>query len=218
MSKGAMTLAEGSQHKDYKTDATLILNGVDARGYILRTAYDPLSVWKSKYSKGTSPFYPRLKTSVREAALIDNEIWVFGIDATRSKDIIDAVTIATIFYKVPANYFLGNIYIKNLNAEGERGMDLKLLVDINRKLYEQTVVAIREACVHFGMRESVNVHVYSSNINHKIPKDVLHGALKSGGANNVQTDDRELNYKSGGNDHVLRARVDTNMHVARLDF
>jgi hypothetical protein len=191
---------------------------VDARGYILRTTYDTLSVWKSKYSKGISPFYPRLKTSVREAALIDDEIWVFGIDARRSKDIVDAVTIATTFCKVPAKYFLSSIYIKNLNAEGEQGMDLKLLVDINRKLYEQTVIAIREVCVHFGVRESVNVHVYSSNINHKIPKDVMHAALKSGGASDVNTDDRNLNYKSGSNDNKLRARVDTNMHVARLDF
>lgn len=218
MSNGAMTLAEGSQQKDYKTDATLILNGIDARGYILRTAYDPLPVWKTKYAKGVSPFYPRLKTSVKEAALIDDEIWVFGIDGNRSKDIIDAVTIATAYYKVPAKYFLTSIYIKNLNAENERGIDLKLLIRMNKELYEKTVVAIKEACAHFGVRESVNIHVYSANINYKIPKDDLHQALKSGGASTVETDSRELIYRSGSNDNQLRGRIDTNMHVARLDF
>jgi hypothetical protein len=218
MTNGAMTLAEGSQHKDYKTDATLILNGTDARGHILRTAYDPLPVWKTKYAKGISPFYPRVKTTVREAALIDDEIWVFGIDGRRSQDIVDAVTIATSYYKVPAKYFLSSIYIKNLNVENEHSVDLQLRVQLNKELYEKTVIAIREACTHFGIRTSVNIHVYSSNINYKIPKDALHEALRSGGASHVETDSRELNYRSGSNDNKLRARVDTNMHVAKLDF
>lgn len=218
MPNGAMTLAEGSQQKDYKTDATLILNGIDARGYILRTAYDPLPVWKAKYAKGASPFYPRLKTGIREAALIDEEIWVFGIDGTRSKDIIDAVIIASAYYKVTARYFLNSIYIKNLNAENERGMDLKLLVRKNKALYEETVAAIKEACAHFGIKDSVSIHVYSSSINYKIPKDDLHQALKSGGASSVETDPRKFNFRSASNDNKLRARVDTNMHVARLDF
>lgn len=218
MATGAMTLAEGSQHKDYKTDATLILNGFDARGYILRTAYDPLSVWKAKYAKNVAPFYPRLKTGVKEAALIDDDIWVFGIDGNRSKDIIDAVTIATTYYKVPAKYFLNSIYIKNLNAENERGVDLDILVRLNRDLYEKTVVAIKEACAHFGIRESISIYVYSSSVNYKIPKDVLYHALRSGGASSVDTDPRELNFRSGSNDNQLRGRIDTNMHVARLDF
>ena len=218
MSKGAMTLAEGSQQKDYKTDATLILNGADVRGYIFRTAFDSLPVWKTKYAKGISPFYPRLKTGVKEAALIDDEIWVFGIDGNRSKDIIDAVTIATTYYKVPAKYFLSSIYIKNLNAENEKGMDLKVLVQINKELYEKTVIAIKEACAHFGVKESIHIHVYSSNVNYKIPRDDLYQALKAGGASNVETDSRELNFRSGSNDNQLRARINTNLHVARIDF
>jgi hypothetical protein len=218
MPNGAMTLAEGSQHKDYKTDATLILNGVDERGHVLRTAYDPLSVWKAKYAKNVSPFYPRLKTGVKEAALIDDEIWVFGIDGNCSKDIVDAITIATTYHKVPAKYFLSSIYIKNLNVENERGVDLEILVGLNRDLYKKTVIAIKETCGHFGLKESVNIYVYSSNINYKIPKDDLYQALKSGGAANVETDSRELNFRSGSNDNLLRGRIDTNMHFARLNF
>jgi len=218
MSNGAMTLAEGSQHKDYKTNATLILNGIGERGHVLRTAYDSLSVWKTKYAKNVSPFYPRLKTTVKEAALIDDEIWVFGIDGNRSKDIVDAIAIATAYHKVPAKHFLSSIYIKNLNAENERGMDLKILIGLNKDLYKKSVAAIKEACAHFGVKESVNIYVYSSNVNYKIPKDYLHQALKAGGAINVETDSRELNFRSGSNDNLVRGRIDTNMHVARLDF
>lgn len=47
MSKGAITLAEGSQKKKYKTDATLVLNGVEEHEHILRTVYDKLSAWKA---------------------------------------------------------------------------------------------------------------------------------------------------------------------------
>lgn len=106
MASGAMTLAEGSQKKDYRTDATMVLNGSAERGYVLRTAFDSLSVWEAKYGKGISPFYPRLKTGVKEAALIDDEIWVFGVDGTRSSDLINAVSIGARFYKVSPKTFL----------------------------------------------------------------------------------------------------------------
>lgn len=125
MINGAMTLAEGSQKKGYRTDATMVLNGGSERGYILRTAFDSLAVWKAKYGKGISPFYPRLRTAIKEAALIDDEIWVFNVDGTELSDLISAVSIGAQFYKVSPEYILSNVYIKNLNAEGERGMDLK---------------------------------------------------------------------------------------------
>lgn len=82
METGAMTLAEGSQKKDYKTDASLVLNGTEKRGCVLRTACDPMSVWRAKHAKNVSPFYPKLKTGVKETALIGGKIWVFGIDGT----------------------------------------------------------------------------------------------------------------------------------------
>lgn len=46
-------------------------------------------------------------------------------------------------------------------------MDLKLLVRINKALYEKTVASIKEACAHFGIKDSVSIHVYSSNVNYK---------------------------------------------------
>lgn len=216
MTQGAMTLAEGRQQRDYKTDATLVLSGMTERGYVLRTAFDSLSDWKGKYAKGVSPFYPRCKTGVKETALIDDEIWVFNVDGTKAGDIIDAINIGCQFYKVPPRYLLNSIYVKNLNAEDEKGLDMKTLVSLNKSLYLNTVKAIRQACEHFGVRDDVKLLIYSASSNPKISKDDLHRALRQGGAQSVETDSRELVYRSGSNDGKQRGRIDTNLHVARL--
>lgn len=218
MSKGAMTIAEGNQAKKYRTDATLVLNGSEERQYVLRTAFDSLSVWKTKYAVNISPFYPRLKTAIKEAALIDNEIWVFGVDGTNVQHIIDAVTIATQIYQVSAGDILSNVYIKNLNAEGESTLELSFLVQLNKELYRSTTQAIREACKYFGVNTDVTIHVYSANANHKIPQRDLHQALRDGGAASVVTDPRKMTYKSGNNVGTKSARIRTNLHVAKLTF
>ncbi|MGL6162283.1 hypothetical protein [Microbulbifer sp.] len=218
MSKGAMTLAEGSQKNKFKTDATLVLNGSQVREYVLRTAYDKLSVWKAKYAVSVSPFYPRLKTSIKEAALIDNEIWVFGVDGTNSSHIIDAVQIATQFYQVNPKDILSSIYIKNLNAEGRHEGNMPLLVKLNKALYENTTKAIAQACKHFGINSGVNIHIYSSNINPKISKSELHEALKAGGARSVETDSRKIRHKVGSNNGEDSVPLVSNLHVAALDL
>ena len=220
MSKGALTLAEGSQQQKFKTDASLVLNGIEERQYVLRTAFDSLSVWKAKYAVNVSPFYPKLRTSLKEAALIDNEIWVFGVDGTNPQHIIDSVNIAVQFYQVRANEILSNVYIKNMNIEGESKFDedLDFLVRLNKDLYRSTTEAIKTACSHFGINSEVNIHVYSANNNHKIPASDLHDALKSGGAKSVTTDPRRIKYKSGNNIGTKSATIRTNMHVATLDF
>jgi len=218
MSKGAMTLAEGSQKERFKTDATLVLNGSKGREYVLRTAYDSLSVWKAKYAVNVSPFYPRLKTSIKEAALIDNEIWVFGVDGTNTNDIIDAVTIATQFYLVEPKDILSDIYIKNMNAEGQHESNMPLLVKLNMALYESVTRALVEACRHFGIRSGVNINVYSSSINPKISKSELHAALKAGGASAVETDPRKVRHKVGSNNGEDSVPLVSNLHVAKLGF
>ncbi|WP_444914485.1 hypothetical protein [Microbulbifer sp. TRSA007] len=162
--------------------------------------------------------YPRLKTSIKEAALIDNEIWVFGIDGTNSNHIIDAVTVASQFYMIEPRDILSNIYVKNLNAEGEAGLELNFLVQLNKDLYRATTEAIMEACRHFGINSEVNLHVYSSNINPKILQKDLHQAMKDGGASSVVTDPRNMKYKSGNNLGSKGANIRTNMHVAKLEF
>ncbi len=218
MTKGAMTLAEGSQKKLYKTDATLVLNGCEQRDYVLRTAFDSLAVWKAKYAVNVAPFYPRIRTSIKEVALIDNEIWVFGVDGTNSQHIVDSVKIATQFYLVQPKDILSNIYIKNLNAEGEHENDMSLLVKLNMALYENTLIAISAACRHFGIASRVNVMVYSSNINPKIPRSELHKALKAGGAKSIQTDGRKIKYRVGNNSGKVGVPVVSNLHSATLDF
>ncbi|WP_062266583.1 hypothetical protein [Endozoicomonas arenosclerae] len=218
MTKGAMTLAEGSQKSKFKTDATLVLNGHQKRQYVLRTAYDSLSAWKAKYAVNVSPFYPRLRTSIREAALIDNEIWVFGVDGTNTTNIVDAVKIATQFYQVKPKDILGNIYIKNLNAEGQHEGNMSLLVKLNMSLYEQTTQALIEACKYFGIQSAVNIHVYSSNINPKISQSELQQALKAGGARVVETDSRKIRHKVGSNNGLDSVPLVSNLHVAKLGF
>lgn len=218
MSQGAMTLAEGSHKSDFKTNACLILNGTEERKYILRTTFDPLSVWKSKYSAGTSPFEARINGAIREAAIIDGEIWVFGVDATVSKHIIDAVTIASQHYKIREEEILKNIYIKNMNAENEADFSLDFLVRLNKKLYKSTAEAIREACRYFGVTDNVQVHIYSHNRNPKIPQRDLHEALDSGGSSHVQTDPRRFEFTSGDNLGKASLSIKTNMHVAKFEF
>lgn len=218
MSKGAMTIAEGSQADKFKTDATLILNGAQERQHVLRTAFDSLAVWKTKYAVNVSPFYPRLKTSIKEAALIDHEIWVFGVNGTNTQHLIEAVTVASQFYMINPRDILSNIYIKNLNTESEANLELSFLVKLNQDLYTATAEAIMEACRHFGINSEVNLHIYSANVNPKIPQQNLHQALKEGGASSVVTDSRNLKYKSGNNLGNKGATIRTNMHVAKLEF
>lgn len=218
MSKGAMTLAEGSQKNKFKTDATLVLNGNKQREYVLRTAYDQLSIWKAKYAVNISPFNPPLKSSIKEAALIDNEIWVFGVDGANAIHIIDAVAVASQFYQAQPKDILSDIYIKNLNSEGQHEGNMPLLVKLNIALYEKTTEALIKACKHFGIQSGVNIHVYSSNINPKISKSELHQALKNGGAKSVETDGRKIRHKVGSNNGQDTVPLVSNLHVATLDL
>lgn len=171
---------------------------------------------ESKVCEKRITFLPTLKNIYSRTALIDNDIWVFRVDATKSKDIIDSVIIGAEFFKVKPAYFLSSIYVKNLNAEGERTLDMKTLVELNKDLYRKTMIAIKEACEFFKVTNAINFHIYSVNKNYKIPADSLREALIEGGANKVTTDHRPFNYRSGSNDNKIRARIDTNMHVAKL--
>lgn len=137
---------------------------------------------------------------------------------TNSDDLINAVSIGTKFYNVTPRYILNSVYIKNLNADGEVGRDLKLQVKLNEALYKKTITAIRETCRHFGIAENVKVHVYSANINPKIAGESLRAAMLAGGADQVEADLRKMSYKSTTNDNSQRARIETNLHIATLTF
>jgi hypothetical protein len=72
--KGALTVAEGDIK--FKTDVSLAFGGNRVeKQYVLRTSLDQLSVWKAKYVKtAISPFSANIKTTIKEAAIIDKEV------------------------------------------------------------------------------------------------------------------------------------------------
>lgn len=186
--KGALTLAEG--RFDYKVDVSIILNNGQAKkDFVVRTCLDQYAVWKAKYGKGGSPFKAFIKGTMKEAAIIDREVWVFGVDATKANDIFNSVKIGMNYFKVSTDDILADVYVKNLNAEGEKAMLHQALVDANKKLYADVCRAIREAAKLLGCCNLLQFWVFSNNSNHKIPKDELHQALKQGGAKSVVTDE-----------------------------
>ena len=213
---GAMTLAEGD--KRFKVDASLIFGGnTRLNKFVLRTSYDSLSVWKAKYVKvNTSPFQAFIKTIVKEAAVIDGEVWVFGIDSTNSVDIVTAVEIAMKVYKVKAGDIIGDVYVKNLNTENEQGLDNSARVKANKSLYTKTCIALKEAAQKLQVKGALNLWVFSSNLNHKLPKEDLHDAVNAGGASDVKTDDQIYDIWSGSNDGLRQQRFKTNLHLATI--
>ncbi|QFT54421.1 hypothetical protein [Microbulbifer sp. THAF38] len=210
----ALTVAEAGPN--YKVDVSLVIGGSVENKYVLRTTYDSLSVWKAKYAKNISPFYPKLKTNIKDAAIIDNEIWIFAVDATNELHLIDAVKIGASFYKIRPDEIIRNVYVKNLNSEKENNMEVDALIKANMQLYEKSTEAIKKAARFFGITESINFHVFSAAKNHKLPKDNLKDALKSGGAKNITTDKRIHLFLTGSNDGEREAEILTNLYVASI--
>lgn len=215
---GAMTIAEGDQR--FKVDASLIFGGnTRINKYVLRTSYDRLGVWKAKYVKtNTSPFQELGQAVIKDAAIIDGEVWVFGVDATNSNDIVVAVNIAAKFYKVKPEDIIREIYVKNLNVENENEMEAQAKIKANRSLYSKTSTALQEAAKKLNVTGVMNLWVFSSNINPKIPQSDLHAALSDAGATSVSTDEKPHNFWSGSNDGIKSQRIKTNLHLATFNL
>ena len=216
-SVGAMSIAEGNY--EYRVNVNLILDGGQKiKKHVLRTTLDSLSVWKSKYVKNASPFEKVINGVTKDAAIIDKEVWVFNIDATRAEDIVIAVTIAKSYFKVSAKDIIGDVYVKNLNTERENEMEAQAKVRANKKLYSSTSIALSEAAKKLGVSGSINLWVFSNNLNPKIPKDDLHEALlKDGTASSVTTDDKTKHvFFVGSNDGTTELKIKTNLHLATL--
>ncbi|WP_444934644.1 hypothetical protein [Microbulbifer sp. JTAC008] len=215
--KGAMTFAEGMF--DYKVDVDVIFNnGRDKKNFVLRTSLSSYSEWKANYCKGASPFKLFVKGTERKAAIIDRELWVFEIDATNVADIIAAVTIASEYFRVSPADIIGNIYVKNLNAEFERDMPPQALVNANKGLYQNTCSAIIAAARSLGCAGPLNFWVFSNSKNPKIRQQALHDALNAGGASNVSTDPISHKYWVGSNDGLAQREIKTNLHLAKLNI
>ncbi|MGM8225191.1 hypothetical protein ACSV5M_01320 [Cellvibrio sp. ARAG 10.3] len=215
-SQGAMSIAEGNL--DYKTDVNLVLDGGQKiKKYVLRTTLDSIGVWKAKYPKNASPFTEMISGVTKDAAIIDKEVWVFGIDASNSGDIFIAVSIAKKYFKISAKELIGEVYVKNLNAERENEMELQALVRANKALYSKVCKALVEAARKLGVSGNVNFWIFSNSINPKIPKQDLHEALKSGNAESITTDDKTKHvFFVGSNDGTDERKFKTNLHLAKL--
>ena len=214
--KGAMSIAEGNYN--YRADVNLVLDGGQKiKSYILRTTLDSLAVWKSKYAKNSSPFKERIDGVTKEAAIIDREVWVFGVDAANSGDIYAAVKIAANYFKINAGEIIGEVYSKNLNAERENEMEAQALVKANKKLYAGVTKALVDAARSLGVKGSINFWIFSNNLNPKLPKSELHDSLLSGSAETVVTDDKTKHvFMVGSNDGTAEQKFKTNLHLATL--
>ncbi|RYZ92557.1 MAG: hypothetical protein EOO68_22580 [Moraxellaceae bacterium] len=222
----AMSMAEG--HPRYAMDVSMVFGGKTDRDRVLRTTFDQLGVWKSKYTDvSISKYEPKKYVTFKEAATINNpatkkeEVWVFGIDSTNADDIVTAVQIAADKYETSPGDFLRNIYVKNLNAEREHQIlhqgGLQALVNANKKLYTGVSDAIRKAARKLCISGELNLWVVSSNVNEKIPKTDLHNALREGGAEAVGVAKKPFEMRSGSNDGKGAALIkSTNLHLAKF--
>ncbi|WP_086933350.1 hypothetical protein [Agarilytica rhodophyticola] len=216
--KGAMTVVEGNP--DWKADVSLVLNNArHKRNVILRTTLDRLGLWKSKHNKNVSPFKSSSSQSQKQAAIIDNEVWVFDVDATRSSDIVAAVKIAMNYYKVSADVIIKDVYTKNLNAECEHKMTRQALVEANKGLYFNTSKALVEAAKTLGVSGTLNFWVFSNNKNYKIPREDLHQSFINANAFNVTTDTKRHIATSASNDATrLLENAITHLHLASFNL
>ncbi len=213
----AISLAEGDP--EFKMDVSLVFGGEEPRKHVLRTCLDRYGVWKSKYvHANASLFEVNFGTQTKDAAEIGDEIWIFGIDSTSPNDIVTAVKIAAQRQKIEPRTLMRNIYVKNLNAENEHTMMKQALVRANKNLYTKVCDSIREAAKVIGVTGEINFWVMSSNINHKIPKEDLHNALRDGGADGVAVAKKKYRFMSGGNDGEDEQYLITNLHLARFNI
>jgi len=214
--KGALTVAEG--HPAFITDADIIFNnGRDKKDFVLRTTRDDIGIWKTKHGVSMSPFKTSNGGSQKWVARIDKDYWVFGIDATKADDIFAAVKIGMNCYDARASDLIKDVYVKNLNIENESQIDRTLLVKENKKLYENVCKAILQAAKLLGVQGQLNFFVFSNNKNPKLPKDELHAALVSGGADSVETDSHPYKFDVGSNDgrRVFKDLI-SHLHLATL--
>lgn len=215
--KPAFTSAEGSP--SYKTDVAVVFRSErDKKDFVLRTSLDEIGVWKTKHGVAMSGFKAKAIAPNKWAAVIDKEYWVFGVDCTKAEDIVAAVKIGMKAYKVAASDLLSSIYIKNLNVEHEHQMTPGVRVQQNQKLYEAVCSALVQAAKVLGVNGTLDLHVFSNKKNPKIPKENLHMALRDGGAESVETDEKtKYVYSVASNDgkEVFDGLI-SHLHLAKI--
>lgn len=179
--------------------------------------YAPALIQDKKYvGVSKSPFERRIDSIVKKAAIIEKEVWVYGINSTLSGDIVAAVKIASEWHDVSPQSFMRNIYVKNLNAEDEHTMSNPALIQANKKLYTDVSLAIQAAAKILKVSGEIDFWIMSNNLNPKIPKSDLHDALRQGGAAGVAVAKRKYRYTSGSNDGLDARLIVTNLHLGKF--
>lgn len=69
-----------------------------------------------------SPFKIKNLLVEKEAAIVDQEVWVFAVNGTNPQDLVSAVKVASYYYGISPSVILTDIYAKNLNIERENSM------------------------------------------------------------------------------------------------
>lgn len=211
---GAMSIAEDKH--TFKTDVNIVFgNKTVTRKYILRTTLHSLAAWRARNANiNVSPHDDRSASVNKDAAIIDREMWVFDVDATRPEDIVAAVKFASHYYDVSPDILLKNIYAKNLNAENADSKFDEIKIRMNKDLYSSTCDAILQAARMLGVSCQLNFYVFSHNDNNKIPRDELKDALQRGGADSVTTDDHRPKVQIGNNAGTGSLKQRTHFHLA----
>lgn len=215
--KGALALAECIPL--YAVDCTLMLYSNRAkREFVVRTSLDGIGVWKARNNIPMSPFSDKASGAIKDAAIIEGDLWVFGIDATKVSDITTAVRIGMKHHSVGAKDIIGDVYVKNLNTELENELGSQALVTANKRLYRDVYTAVVDAARLLGVSGVINFYVISANKNWKIPKEELHDALKEGGAVRVETDDQIIEIYSSNNAGLKALKIKQNLHLATISI
>lgn len=213
--KGALALAECIPL--YAVDCTLMLYSNRAkREFVVRTSLDGIGVWKARNNIPMSPFSDKASGVIKDAAIIEGDLWVFGIDATKTSDVTAAVRIGMKHHSVGAKDIIGDVYVKNLNTELENELGSQALVTANKRLYRDVYTAVVDAARLLGVSGVINFYVISANKNWKIPKEELHDALKEGGATQVETDDQIIEIYSSNNAGLRALKIKQNLHLATV--
>ncbi|TLM78688.1 hypothetical protein ACONUD_03985 [Microbulbifer harenosus] len=132
------------------------------------------------------------------------------------ENLVEAVKIACWKFDARPTDFISNVYVKNLNVEGETEMDTYTRIKANEQLYKDVTSTVIEAARILGVATELYFYIYSAAKNYKIPKAELHGALMRGGAQSVEMDSNIHFFKVGSNDGSIARILPTNLHKAIL--
>ncbi len=231
MRSAGFTVAEGSFLPNLLTNTNLIIKNETLievpRKLVLRTCFDPIEVWRAKHNfpqlhtESTSGVFKGESKTEKWFAEINNDLWFFGIDGTNPDDIITSVqglmhyTHSRMGFTMTPGEILGEVYIKNLNAERESDLSNIDLIKQNKQLYEATFMSVVDAAKALNVLHDLDIYVYSNNRNPKISGGDILDAMNQADATRAFTYSKRIKQQSQSNDAtaVTPANMVTNLHM-----